>query len=555
MIHCITYPDGTEHEKMAYIIRNKVDVQPGIKERKSMKEQSTKAVAKKKFFKMVFSRAGIFVILILVQMLIFLGIPYYLKEYATFIYSVMSLMEIIVLVYIINTEGNPAFKLSWILCVMAVPVVGTIFYIYVHLQLETRFVQNRLAALRMETEPYMDQDQKITDALWEGKSANAQLSYYLSHQLGFPTYRNTEAEYFPVGEAKFTSMIKELEKAEKFIFMEYFIVEEGIMWNTILEILKRKAAEGVEVRFMYDGMCAFDLLPYSYPKKLQKYGINCKMSNKIRPFVSTIQNNRDHRKICVIDGQVGYVGGVNLADEYINEKERFGHWKDTAVLLRGDAVQSLTMIFLQMWDVDMRGVEPYGKYLTKKADTLNEKLGYVIPYADSPFDHENVGEEVYFHILNHAKKYVHIMTPYLILDNEMLTTLIRAAKSGIEVIIIMPHIPDKWYAFAVAKTYYKELIEGGVQIYEYTPGFVHAKIFVSDDDTATVGSINLDFRSLYLHFENGVFIYDNPEVQKVEEDFQNTLAKCHKVTVTEVRNRGILMKTAGQVLRLVAPLM
>ena len=555
MIHCITYPGGTEHEKMAYIIRNKVDVQPGIKERKSMKEQSTKAVAKKKFFKMVFSRAGIFVILILVQMLIFLGIPYYLKEYATFIYSVMSLMEIIVLVYIINTEGNPAFKLSWILCVMAVPVVGTIFYIYVHLQLETRFVQNRLAALRMETEPYMDQDQKITDALWEGKSANAQLSYYLSHQLGFPTYRNTEAEYFPVGEAKFTSMIKELEKAEKFIFMEYFIVEEGIMWNTILEILKRKAAEGVEVRFMYDGMCAFDLLPYSYPKKLQKYGINCKMSNKIRPFVSTIQNNRDHRKICVLDGQVGYVGGVNLADEYINEKERFGHWKDTAVLLRGDAVQSLTMIFLQMWDVDMRGVEPYGKYLTKKADTLNEKLGYVIPYADSPFDHENVGEEVYFHILNHAKKYVHIMTPYLILDNEMLTTLIRAAKSGIEVIIIMPHIPDKWYAFAVAKTYYKELIEGGVQIYEYTPGFVHAKIFVSDDDTATVGSINLDFRSLYLHFENGVFIYDNPEVQKVEEDFQNTLAKCHKVTVTEVRNRGILMKTAGQVLRLVAPLM
>ena len=555
MIHCITYPGGTEHEKMAYIIRNKVDVQPWIKERKSMKEQSTKAVAKKKFFKMVFSRAGIFVILILVQMLIFLGIPYYLKEYATFIYSVMSLMEIIVLVYIINTEGNPAFKLSWILCVMAVPVVGTIFYIYVHLQLETRFVQNRLAALRMETEPYMDQDQKITDALWEGKSANAQLSYYLSHQLGFPTYRNTEAEYFPVGEAKFTSMIKELEKAEKFIFMEYFIVEEGIMWNTILEILKRKAAEGVEVRFMYDGMCAFDLLPYSYPKKLQKYGINCKMSNKIRPFVSTIQNNRDHRKICVIDGQVGYVGGVNLADEYINEKERFGHWKDTAVLLRGDAVQSLTMIFLQMWDVDMRGVEPYGKYLTKKADTLNEKLGYVIPYADSPFDHENVGEEVYFHILNHAKKYVHIMTPYLILDNEMLTTLIRAAKSGIEVIIIMPHIPDKWYAFAVAKTYYKELIEGGVQIYEYTPGFVHAKIFVSDDDTATVGSINLDFRSLYLHFENGVFIYDNPEVQKVEEDFQNTLAKCHKVTVTEVRNRGILMKMAGQVLRLVAPLM
>ena len=268
-----------------------------------------------------------------------------------------------------------------------------------------------------------------------------------------------------------------------------------------------------------------------------------------------MQNNRDHRKICVIDGQVGYVGGINLADEYINEKERFGHWKDTAVLLRGDAVQSLTMIFLQMWDVEEHGPEPYGKYLTKKAEKLNQELGYVIPYADSPFDNENVGEEVYFHILNHAKKYVHIMTPYLILDNEMLTTLTRAAKSGIEVIIIMPHIPDKWYAFAVAKTYYKELIEGGVQIYEYTPGFVHAKVFVSDDDTATVGSINLDFRSLYLHFENGVFIYNNPEVGQIEKDFQNTLAKSHNVTVTEVKNRGILTKVAGQVLRLVAPLM
>ena len=520
-----------------------------------MKEQSKKTVAKKKFFKMVFSRAGIFVILILIQLLVFLGIPYYLKEYATFIYSAMSVMEIVVLVYIINTEGNPAFKMTWMLCVMALPVIGTVFYIYVHLQLETRFVQNRLAALRMETEPYMDQDEKVTEALWASKSANAQLSYYLSHQLGFPTYRNTEVEYFPVGEDKFASMIKELEKAEKFIFMEYFIVEEGIMWDTILEILKRKVNEGVEVRFMYDGMCAFDLLPYSYPKKLQKFGIKCKMSNKIRPFVSTIQNNRDHRKICVIDGQTGYVGGVNLADEYINEKARFGHWKDTAVLLRGDAVQSLTMIFLQMWDVDMRGVEPYGKYLTKKAESLNDRLGYVIPYADSPFDHENVGEEVYFHILNHAKKYVHIMTPYLILDNEMLTTLIRAAKSGIEVIIIMPHIPDKIYAYLLARSYYAELLQAGVKIYEYMPGFVHAKVFTSDNTKAVVGSINMDYRSLHLHFECAVYLFRNPAVQQAEADFQETLKHCQEITLEDCRTYPMPKKIAGKVLRLFAPLM
>ena len=327
------------------------------------------------------------------------------------------------------------------------------------------------------------------------------------------------------------------------------------MWDTILKILRKKVREGVEVRFMYDGMCAISMLPYNYPEQLKRYGIQCKMSNAVRPFLSTTQNNRDHRKICVIDGKVGFTGGINLGDEYINRKVRFGHWKDTAVMLKGDAVQSLTMIFLQMWNVEERRPENYSRYLTRKREGLRRELGYVIPYADSPFDNENVGEEVYFHILNHAKKYVHIMTPYLILDNEMLTTLTRAAKSGIEVIIIMPHIPDKWYAFVVAKTYYKELIEGGVQIYEYRPGFVHAKVFVSDDDTATVGTINLDYRSLYLHFECGTFIYNNSEIDRIERDFQHTLTKCHKVTLLEVKNRTILTKVSGQVLRLLAPLM
>ena len=512
-----------------------------------MKEQSKKTVAKKKFFKMVFSRAGIFVILILIQLLVFLGIPYYLKEYATFIYSAMSVMEIVVLVYIINTEGNPAFKMTWMLCVMALPVIGTVFYIYVHLQLETRFVQNRLAALRMETEPYMDQDEKVTEALWASKSANAQLSYYLSHQLGFPTYRNTEVEYFPVGEDKFASMIKELEKAEKFIFMEYFIVEEGIMWDTILEILKRKVNEGVEVRFMYDGMCAFDLLPYSYPKKLQKFGIKCKMSNKIRPFVSTIQNNRDHRKICVIDGQTGYVGGVNLADEYINEKERFGHWKDTAVLLRGDAVQSLTMIFLQMWDVDMRGVEPYGKYLTKKAESLNDRLGYVIPYADSPFDHEDVGETVYKHILNHAKRYVHIMTPYLILEEAMIETLLEAVRRGVDVRIITPHIPDKKHIKYMTEYNYGILLKNGIRIYEYEPGFIHSKV-VMNEHCAIVGTINMDYRSFYLHYENGVWIYDEEFRQAVEADFINTFAQSIEITYEDWKNRPLKMKIIQPIL-------
>lgn len=520
-----------------------------------MNTNQTPGTAKKGLFRIIFSRTGIILLLLLLQIGYIIGSIHYLEAYLPYIYGALMVLEAIVLIYIINTKGNPAFKMTWMLCVLLFPFVGVIFYIFVQMQVGTRFMQNRLSTLRIETEPYMQQDPEIVKDLWASKSANAHLSYYLSRQLGFPTYRNTKIQYFPLGEYKFKAMVEELKKARNYIFMEYFIVEKGHMWGTILEILKEKARDGVEVRFMYDGMCAISMLPYGYPEHLERLGIQCKMSNRIKPFLSTTQNNRDHRKICVIDGKVGFTGGINLGDEYINRKKRFGHWKDTAVMLKGDAVQSLTMMFLQMWNVEERRPERYKRYLTPKKTELRRGLGYVIPYADSPFDNENVGEEVYFHILNHAKKYVHIMTPYLILDNEMITTLTRVAKSGIEVIIIMPHIPDKWYAFAVAKTYYKELIEGGVQIYEYTPGFVHAKVFVSDDDTATVGTINLDFRSLYLHFECGVFIYNNPEIDKIEQDFQQTLARCHKVSLVEAKERSLFIKISGHVLRMVAPLM
>ncbi len=520
-----------------------------------MSKKEAPGTAKRGLFRIIFSRAGIFLILVLIQFGVFIATTFHLREYTFYIYGVFTILRVAVIIYIINRKGDPAFKITWILCVLAFPIVGTMFYVYVEMQVGTSFMQQRLTDLKLETSSYMQQDQDVVDAIWASNAANAHLSYYLSHRLGFPTYRNTSVKYFPLGEHKFKYMVHELRKAKKFIFMEYFIVDKGYMWDTLLEILKQKADEGVEVRFMYDGMCAISLLPYGYPEQLKKFGIKCKMANAVKPFLSTTQNNRDHRKICVIDGKTAFTGGVNLADEYINKIVRFGHWKDTAVMLKGDAVQSFTMMFLEMWNVTERRPENYQRYLTPKRKELKREYGYVIPYADSPFDNENVGEEVYFHILNHAKKYVHIMTPYLILDNEMITTLTRVAKSGIEVVIIMPHIPDKWYAFVLAQTYYQELIESGVQIYEYTPGFVHAKVFVSDDDTATVGTINLDYRSLYLHFECGTFIYNNSEIGRIENDFQKTLLNCHKVTLMEVKNRTMLAKVMGQVLRLAAPLM
>ena len=518
-------------------------------------ENKTAEKAKKGALSIVFSRTALILLLVVVQFLLMLGIATYLRDYVVYVYSAMNILGAVIVIYIINQRGNPAFNMTWVLLILIFPVFGCLFYLYVKSQLGTRYIGKRLGRLKLDTWQYMEQKQEIIDDLRLSKPANANLAHYMKHQLGFPTYRNTKATYFACGEEKFTVLLERLEKAEKFIFLEYFIVEEGYMWDSILDILKRKVQEGVEVRFMYDGMCSISLLPYNYPKTIRKYGIQCKMFSPIRPVLSTTQNNRDHRKICVIDGKIGCTGGINLGDEYINRKVRFGYWKDTAVMLEGDAVQSLTMLFLQMWNVTELKPDQYKRYVTPMSAELHRELGFMIPYGDSPYDNEDVGEEVYFHILNHAKKYVHIMTPYLILDNEMLDTLTRAAKSGIEVCIIMPNIPDKWYAFAVAKTYYRELIEAGVQIYEFTPGFVHAKIFVSDNDTATVGTINLDYRSLYLHFECGVFIYNNPVVREIESDFQKTLEKCQRISIADLKKISPLMAICGRVLRLIAPLM
>ena len=512
--------------------------------------------AKNKIFGVIYGRTAVVLLLLLLQIGIMVFTLTFLENYASYLYGVFVILSMAAVIYIINEkESNPAFKMTWLLLVLLVPVVGVGFYIYVKMDFGTRYMGKRLQVLRHETEPFMQQNENVVKAMRSSRLANTNLSHFLCHQVGFPTYSNTTAQYFPLGDDKFPVLVEELKKAEKYIFMEYFIVQEGIMWDTVLAILEEKAAEGVEVRFMYDGTCSVSQLPYEYPEELKAKGIRCKVFAPVRPIMTTTQNNRDHRKICVIDGKVAFTGGVNLADEYINKKVRFGHWKDTAIMLKGDAVQSFTMMFLQLWNIDEKEPELYRSYLTRKHRNFSRETGYMIPYGDSPYDHENVGEEVYIHILNHAKRYVHIMTPYLILDNEMMTALKRAAKSGIEVQIIMPHIPDKPYAFYLAKTYYAELIESGVQIFEYLPGFVHAKVFTSDDDTATVGTVNLDFRSLYLHFECGVFIYHNPVVYDIEQDFQKTLAVSQKVTLTDVKNRSLLIQIYGQLLRLIAPLM
>ena len=311
---------------------------------------------------------------------------------------------------------------------------------------------------------------------------------------------------------------------------------------------------GVEVRVLYDGTCALFRLPYRYPQMLRKLGIQCKMFSPLRPLVSTHYNNRDHRKILVVDGRVAYTGGVNLADEYMNRKKLFGHWKDASLRLEGEAVRSFTLLFLQMWNIGETG-DSYSRYLSATKPLDGPRPGWVLPYGDSPLDRERVSEMVYLDIIGRAERYVHIMTPYLILDQEMLTALCFAAKRGVDVAILLPHIPDKRYAFALAKTHYRELLESGVRILEYTPGFVHAKVFVSDDCKAVVGTVNLDWRSLYLHFECAAYLRDVPAVADIEADFEATAALSQERTLESLKDEKLLTRVVGWLLKVFAPVM
>lgn len=512
----------------------------------------------RKLLRIIFGRTAFVVMSLLLQISILLAGFRFLSHYMVYIYGGFTLLSAFVILYVVNKDENPSFKLAWIIPITVIPVFGTLLYLFLELQWEGKIINRKLRENISDTQPYLKQNPRYMEQLARTSRSNANLAAYIENSGSYPVYGNTNVKYYPVGEEMFEDMKKELEKAKRFIFMEYFIVERGEMWDSLLEILERKVSEGVEVRFMYDGMCCLVLLPYSYPRELKAKGLKAKMFAPIRPALSTYQNNRDHRKILVIDGHTAFTGGINLADEYINRKVRFGHWKDTGIMVKGDAVTSFTMMFLQMWNITEKEPEDYGRYLRDPEFFYPPELsmeGFVIPYGDSPLDQETVGELVYLDIINTARNYVHIMTPYLILNYELVQALQFAAKRGVETIIIMPHIPDKEYAFLLAKAHYEELIRAGVQIYEYTPGFVHAKVFTSDDEKAVVGTINMDYRSLYLHFECAAYIYRNEVIKDVERDFKETLAKSQVITLEECRHYPWYKKFAGRVLRLFAPLM
>ena len=501
--------------------------------------------------RLIFGRTGVILLLLGVQCLMLLDGFVWLGEYA--VYGGSMLLSLIVALVVVNRPKNPAVKITWIILIMLAPVFAIPFYLFIELELGHRLARARLDEIYRDTAQYAPPSPEARARLRKEVPGMAGIATYMERFGGHAFRQNSGAKYLPSGEAFLEEVLQQLEQAERFIFMEYFIVEEGYMWGRILDILERKAKAGVEVRVMYDGTCVIGKLPYQYPKKLEALGIRCKMFDPLRPLVSTHYNNRDHRKILVVDGRCAFTGGINLADEYINRRNLHGHWKDTAVMLTGEAVRGFTLMFLRMWNVGERPGGDYLKYLDASGPV--EAEGWVLPYGSSPFHEETVGEMVYMDILNRAADYVHITTPYLIIDNEMITALTFAAKRGVDVKIIVPGNPDKKTVFAVTRSYYKELIEGGVEIYEYTPGFIHAKMFVSDDTAAVVGSINLDYRSLYLHFECAALMCQCPAVDEVERDFQGTLAQCRRVTVEDCRKDRASRRLIGWLLRPLAPLM
>ncbi len=512
---------------------------------------------KKGFFSIWFSRLGLVLIMLLLQGAVLVTLWLLFGDVIGTIYMDEQLfLEVVVLLLLYNSPMDSSAKLSWMLLISIIPVAGTIFYFWTQIEVGHRRLKRDLTLIDFETKNVLVQDQKAIEGLQKISADSAALSKYLYNVGHFPVYENNTVEYFTLGEKKLPRMLEELEKAEKFIFLEYFIVEEGHMWGKIVDILAKKAKAGVDVRVMYDGTCVFSTLPYSYPKMLAEYGIKCKMWEPIKPVLTSSYNYRDHRKILVIDGKVGFCGGVNLADEYINAIVRFGHWKDTAIMIKGSAVDSLTLMFLQMWTVSekTKDTAAFSGYLGLYDKNITAK-GYMIPYGDSPMNDHKIGERVYMDIINKAKDYVYITTPYLILDDTLRVALRYAAERGVDVRLMLPGIPDKKAIWALSKSHYLSLMQAGVKVYEYDPGFLHAKVFLSDDIKAVVGTINLDYRSLYHHFECAVYMHDTECIPDIKADMVDLIGKCRLVAPPDIYNHKLSLNLKGHVLKLVAPLL
>ena len=507
---------------------------------------------KPKWFRELLKKRLFFCLLILIQMG---SLGYFILSRSVasaVLNAALRLTSVVVALHIISRRDKEAYKLTWVFFILIFPVFGGLTYLFFRCQTRSKKYLRRAAEIRAAVKA-VQPSSAYASAVQRFPDRTRQIDY-LEKYAGFPIYGNQRAEYLSPGEKFLEKVLADLETAKKYIFIESFIIEDGEMWRSVLDILKRKAAEGVDVRIIYDDMGCFLRLPKHFISDMKKHGIQCDIFNRFVPLLTAVQNFRDHRKIIVIDGCIAYTGGLNIADEYINKISPFGHWKDSGVRIEGEGAFGFALIFLEMWMLMGHKEEDLSAYCPEYSYENAESNGFVQPYASTPLEKESLSEAVYMQIIGRAKKYVYIMSPYLIVDNNMLFQLTNAAKSGVDVRIMTPYHWDKRVVHFMTRSYYRELIRAGVKIYEYKPGFLHAKTFVCDDEIATVGSANMDFRSLYLQFECGAFFCGTNVVDEVREDFLKTVSVCKEMTEADCKSNA-LVRFVQDVFRLLAPLM
>ncbi|MCL2380311.1 MAG: cardiolipin synthase [Treponema sp.] len=461
----------------------------------------------------------------------------------------------LVFLFIIGSDKASSYKISWVIIILLFPIGGGTLYLVAGNKRPTKKIaahmdKHALVARLLDA----DGNLPFVDKVQCGRMYS--LFQYIRNCSSYHAYQNTHVKYYPMGQLMFEDMLAGLAKAEKFIFVEYFIIKKSHMWDKMLEVLEHKASQGVDVRLIADDMGSHRLFSRSYEAGLRAKGIKVLRFNPLVPYLQLFMNYRDHRKIMVIDGLVAFNGGINIADEYINKKKPFGIWKDTGVRLEGDAVWSFTLMFIEMWDTFCKANEHIDNHLSYKCatpDTIKPD-GLVLPYSDSPLDNEELAENVYVDILYHAEKYVYIFTPYLIISEKMSKALQMTAKRGVDVRLITPGISDQKIPHRLARSYYRRLLKAGVRVYEYTPGFLHAKSFISDDEVAIVGTINLDYRSLYLHFECATLLFRSSAIPDIKTDFILTLEESREIKL-DSKKRRIFGELIDAILHLFAPLM
>ena len=510
----------------------------------------------KKLYSLLFHRTAVVALLLLLQLTLFGVAVARFSEYFIYFYLLCVLISVVEVLVIINRRDDPGYKIAWITVILLFPLFGGLFYLVCGGGQVTRQTKRKMEAMDRHMKNTLDRDRKAQELDGFGRDAVNQ-SRYLEEVAHCPLYTNTYTRYFPLGDDVFQPMLEELRRAENYIFLEYFIITPGKFWNAVLEILEEKVKDGVDVRLIYDDVGCLYTLPKDYDKLMEEKGIRCRVFNRFVPVLSVRLNNRDHRKICVVDGHTAFTGGFNLADEYINEVVRYGHWKDSGILLKGEGAWSMTVMFLSMWEYVSGEREDYEAYrpAALPPEAAQGAGHWVQPYTDSPLDGEPVGETVYLNLIAKAERYVYIMTPYLIISDSINTALRNAAMSGVDVRLMTPHIPDKKTVFELTRAHYLPLLEAGVKIYEYTPGFLHAKSFAVDDRFGTVGSVNLDYRSMFLHFEDGVWLCGDPTVPEIKKDFLEAQEKSEEITLEKARDHYFPRLLFRAVLRVFAPLM